>query len=112
MQLGFRSVNIPRFQEGGPMPADTGGGEPMPEGMEGAPAEGGGGDPLMEIAQMAMQALQGQDCNAAFQVCEAFVQLIQQQGGGGAPAEQGAPAPEGEPVFRQGGILSRRIRKG
>ena len=112
MKVGFR--NVQRFQEGGPMPGGPGmgGGAPMPPEAAGAPAgpEAGGGDPLMEIAQMAMQALQTQDCNAAMQVCEAFVQLVQQAQGGGAP-EGGAPAPEGEPVYRRGGTLVRRIRK-
>jgi len=51
-----------------------------------------------------MQALQSQDCQAAMQVCQIFLQLIEQaQGGGGA-----APAPQGEPVYRRGGILVRR----
>lgn len=114
MKVGFK--NVPKFQEGGAMPpqdpAMAGG---APEEMGGAPApeEAGaeqGGDPLMQLAQMAMQALQSQDCNAAMQVCEGFVQLIQQAQGG---AEGGAPAPEaqGEPVYRRGGTLVRRIKK-
>ena len=96
-------INVRKFQEGGPMPA-----EEAP--MEQAPAEGGapaGGSPedaLMQMAQLAMQALQNQDCQAAMAVCQAFVEMIQaQQGGGGA-------APE-EPVYRAGGRLVRRIRK-
>ena len=52
-----------------------------------------------------MQALQAQDCEAAMAVCEAYLQLIQQSQGG-APEEA---APEGEPVYRNGGVLSRRI---
>lgn len=97
------------LQEGGPMPEDpamAGGEAPMEEAPmeEGAPA---GGDPLMQLAQMAAQALQSQDCNMAMQVCQAFMQLIQQaQGGGGAPAE-----PQGEPVFKRGGKIAYRIRK-
>lgn len=100
---------VRRFQEGGPMPAED---PAMAEGapMEEAPAgpEQGGGDPLMQLAQMAMQALQGQDCQAAMAVCEGFIQLVQQAQGGGAP--QG-PAPEGEPVYRRGGKLVGRLRK-
>jgi hypothetical protein len=34
----------------------------------------------MQIAQVAMQALQNKDCEAAMAVCEAFVKMIQQQG--------------------------------
>lgn len=96
-------LKVQKFQEGGPMPA-----EEAP--MEQAPAEGGapaGGNPedaIMQMAQLAMQALQNQDCDAAMAVCQAFVEMIQaQQGGGGA-------APE-EPVYRAGGRLVRRIRK-
>ena len=96
---------VGRFQEGGPMPAEDpamAGGEPGMEG--GAPApDQGGQDPLMQLAQAAMQALQTQDCNIAMQVCQGFVALLQ-QAQGGAPAEA---APEGEPVFRRGGVLVR-----
>ena len=94
-------MKIKVFQAGGPM---------GPEGApEEAPMEGGapeeGGDPIMQIAQVAMQALEAQDCEAAMAVCEAFIQLVQQSQGG-APEEA---APEGEPVYRNGGVLSRRI---
>ena len=90
------------------MPAE----EPMTEEapMEGAapeevPQEGGGEDPLMMLAQGAMQAIQTGDCNIAMQVCQGLIQLLQQMQGG-APEE-----PQGEPVFRKGGVLVRRIRK-
>ena len=83
-------IKVKKFQEGGAMPAP----------------EQGGQDPLMMLAEMAMQALQSQDCNAMAQVCEGFLQLVQQAQGGGAPAE----APQGEPVYRRGGVLSRRIK--
>ena len=92
-----------KFQEGGPMPQEA----PMQEQAPvegGAPAGGSPEDALMQMAQLAMQALQNQDCDAAMAVCQAFVEMIQaQQGGGGA-------APE-EPVYRAGGKLVRRIRK-
>ncbi|GMO10891.1 MAG: hypothetical protein Nk1A_9270 [Endomicrobiia bacterium] len=74
---------------GGQVPAGPPEGA-APEGAapEGAPVQeppqgGGGGDPLAEIAQVAAQALQNQDCQAAMAVCEAFLQLVQQVGGGG-----------------------------
>lgn len=99
---------IKKFQQGGPMPTE----EPMVEeapmeevAPEEVPQEGGGEDPLMMLAQGAMQALQTQDCNIAMQVCQGLLQLLQQMQGG-APEE-----PQGEPVFRKGGILVRRIRK-
>lgn len=95
---------IKKFQQGGPMedPNAMEGGMPPEAGVP----EQGGGDPLMQIAEMAMQALQAQDCEMAMQVCQAFVQLVQQAQGGGAPEEQ---APQGEPVFRKGGKLAYRI---
>lgn len=96
-------VSIKKFQEGGAMPAQEAPAQ-APVG-ETAPEQPQGENPIMQIAQMAMQALQSGDCQAALQVCEAFIQLIQQSSGEAAPEE----APQGEPVYRQGGVLSRRI---
>lgn len=107
-------MKIKVFQMGGPMGPEAAPEEAAPTGAAapvegGAPEEGGapaeGEDPIMQIAQVAMQALQAQDCEAAMAVCEAYIQLIQQSQGG-APEEA---APEGEPVYRNGGVLSRRI---
>ena len=88
-----------KFQEGGAMPA-------------GAPAAApqGGEDPMAMLMQGAQQAIQTQDCQIAMQVCQMLLELA----GGGAPAEaapaEAAPAPaEGEPVYRRGGRLVRRI---
>lgn len=104
------SPKIKKFQEGGAMkaaPVEDPSMDPNAEGAmtEGAPAQEGQ-DPLMQLAQMAMQALQSQDCNMAMQVCQMFVQMLQQAQGGGAPAE-----PQGEPVFRKGGRFSYRIKR-
>jgi len=99
-----------KFQEGGAMPPQEAPAGAPEAGQAGAPAEGGpeagGQDPLMQLVQMSMQALQSQDCQAAMAVCQAFVQLAQQQGG----AEQ-QPEPQGEPVYRRGGKLARLIKK-
>lgn len=108
---------INRYQQGGPMPAPEGG-EPMPPeaggapAPEGVPAPGGeaGGDPIMAIAQGAAQALQTQDCNIAMQVCQMFLSLVQGAAQGGAPEAGGGPA-AGEPVFKKGGKLCKRIPK-
>ena len=88
-----------KYQEGGAMPA----GAP-------APAPQGGEDPMAMLMQGAQQAVQSQDCQIAMQVCQMLLELA----GGGAPAEaapaEAAPAPaEGEPVYRRGGRLVRRI---
>lgn len=97
---------VKKFQEGGPAPAPAD--RPMPaELQEGAPVEGGADQMLMQLAQMAAEALQSGDCNTALSVCEAFMQLIQQFTQGQA----GPEAPQGEPVYRKGGKLVGRIRK-
>lgn len=92
--------NINKFQEGGAMPP------------QGAPAPQGGGDPMQEILMACKQAVETQDCQIAMQVCQVMLQLA---GGGAAPAEAApAPAPaepQGEPVYRKGGQLVRRIKK-
>lgn len=84
-----------KFQAGGPMPA--GAPAPAPQGSE---------DPTAMLMQAAQQAVQGQDCQMAMQVCQMVIEAL---GGGGGPQEA-APAPaEGEPVYRRGGRLVRRI---
>lgn len=88
-----------KYQAGGPMPAGAG-----------APAPQGGEDPTTMLMQGAQQAVQGGDCEIAMQVCQMLLEML----GGGAPAEgapaEAAPAPaEGEPVYRRGGRLLRRI---
>ncbi len=102
--MQFTPRNIRKHQQGGEMaPAE----EPMaPEAApaEGAPADGGQ-DPMMMLAEAAAQALQAQDCQIAMQVCQGLMALVQQMGGG-APQE-----PQGEPVFKKGGVLLRRIKK-
>lgn len=99
-------VFVKKFQDGGAVAPETQEQATPQEG--GAPDQGQGGeDPLMQIAQMAAQALQNQDCQAAMQVCQAFMQIVQ-QAQGGAPQEE---APQGEPVYRKGGVLVKRIKK-
>lgn len=94
---------VPFLQEGGEIPADQGAPvDEVPAG-EGAPVQGGG-DPMQELLMAAQQALQTQDCNIAMQVCQVLMQLA--GGGQEAPA-----APEGQPVYKMGGRLSRWIKK-
>ena len=78
----------------------------MPAEQGAAPEQGGGGDEqLMQLAQMAAEALQSGDCNTALAVCEGFMGLIQQASQG----QGGEAAPQGEPVYRRGGTLVRRV---
>lgn len=78
-------MRIGKFQEGGAAPAQQ--------------------DPMAMLLQGAQQAVQSQDCQIAMQVCQ---MLLEAAGGGGTP-QQGAPAPEGEPVYGKGGRLLRHI---
>ena len=87
--------NVKKFQMGGQMAPENA----APE----ADQEQTTQDPLVQLAQMAAQALQSQDCNMAMQVCQAFIEIAQQ-----AAAPQEAP---GEPVFAKGGKLLRRMQK-
>ena len=92
--------NIGRFQEGGAMPPQ----DPA--------AAQGGGDPMQEILMGCQQAVETQDCQIALQICQ---RMLEMAGGGGAAPAEAAPAPapaeaEGEPVFRAGGRLVRRIK--
>jgi len=118
------SEKIQKFQAGGPAPAPDASGAPdaaaPDQSQGGAPAGAdagqGGQDPVTQLVQLAQQALEGQDCQAAMAVCDGLLSLIQQsQGGaqGGAPggdaSQGGAPAPGGAPVYRAGGRLTRRI---
>lgn len=98
------STKVTKFQEGGAAPAPAPQGAPAgaaPEG--GAPAEGGQ-DPVQQLVQMAQEALQSGNCEAAMAVCDGLLQILSQGEGGGAPAEQGAP------VYRKGGVLVRRTK--
>lgn len=87
------------MQEGGAMPAEQGA-----PAAQAAPEADGEQDVMAQMVQMAAQALQSQDCNAAMQVCQILVQLVQQSQ---APAEE----QPGEPVYRRGGTLVKRIKK-
>lgn len=82
---------VNKFQQGGAMA------QPAPA----APAQQ---DPIAMLAEMAMQALETQDCAAAMSVCEGFMALISQAN---ATAPMGAE-PAQAPVFKRGGTLKRK----
>lgn len=87
------SDKVFKFQEGGPMPT-----EPA------APAEPAQAqeDPIVQLVTMAQQALQEQNCEAAMAVCEGLMQLVQGAQGGGEPT--------GQPVYKAGGTIVKRIK--
>lgn len=83
-----------KFQEGGAIPAEAP--------VQGGAPEGEAQDPMAQVLQVAAQALENQDCEAAMAVCQALMQLLQ----GGAPA----PAPQ-EPSFARHGAKLVRVRR-
>lgn len=87
------SEKVSKFQEGGPMPAETAQQQPAPEQSQ---------DPIVQLVTMAQQALQEQNCEAAMAVCEGLMQLVQ-------GAQQGQQ-PEGQPVYKKGGKLAKVIK--
>lgn len=88
---------IKKFQQGGPMPQEQAG-APAPEaGAQEAQ------DPMAQILQVAAQAVQTQNCEAAMAVCQALMQIAQ----GGAAQEQ---APQEEPTFARNGAKLVRVR--
>lgn len=91
---------IKKFQEGGPVPA----GPEAASAPEQAAAEGGQ-DPMQQILQVAAQAVQTQNCEAAMAVCQALMQIA--QGAAGGPE----PAPQEEPTFARHGAKLVKIRR-
>ena len=108
------STKITKFQDGGQAPQ---GGDPSQGAQGGAPDPSQGGDasqqqqdPVAQLVQMAQQALQSKDCQAALAVCDGLLQVLSQaqQGGqqGGQPG--GGQGQQGAPTYKRGGVLVRR----
>ncbi len=57
-------------------------------------------DPMAQLLQVAVEAVQTQNCEAAMAVCQALIQLAQGAAGGPAPGPEGA-APEEAPAEEQ-----------
>lgn len=88
-------MKITKFQAGGAMPVEAA--------QEAAPQQ----DPLMEIAAIFSEGLQNGDCQLLARGAEAFLALLQQATATAQnPVDQ---VPEGQPVFRRGGTISRRM---
>ena len=62
-------------------------------------------DPMQQILQVAAQAVQTQNCEAAMAVCQALMQIA--QGAAGGPE----PAPQEEPTFARHGAKLVKIRR-
>lgn len=94
---------VARFmQQGGaaPVPQDpAAGGAPA----EGAPEGAQAGNPMEQLLQMAAQAVQTGNCEAALAVCQTLMSAAQ---GGMGPGE----APQEEPTFARNGSKLRRVR--
>lgn len=96
--------SVKKFQQGGPIaPEEEMPAEEMP--AEGAPEAAPQDNPLIALAEAAMQGLQSQDCQIMAQVCQGLLEIVQQMQ---EPAPQEAT---GEPVFKKGGVLLRRVKK-
>lgn len=100
---------VKKHQMGGQMQPSAPVEEPTPTGGapvdETEPTQETEQDPMVMLGEMAAQAMQTQDCQIAMQVCQVVIEMLQQMQ---EPAPQ---EPQGEPVFRKGGILVRRIKK-
>ena len=93
------------MQDGGAAPAPQGGGAAPQDASQGAApdqsgVQSGGQDPMAQILQVAAQAVQNQDCQAAMVVCQALVKIAQ---GGGGQAQ--------EPTFARRGAKIIRVKK-
>ena len=106
--MKIKNKIVAKFQEGGAMPESAPAEQTPEQAPEKAPAEGGGQDPISQLLQLATQAIDGQNCEAAMAVCQGFVQLVQAQAGGGGAGASGA-APAGEPVYKKGGKIVKRV---
>ena len=72
-------------------------------------------DPMAQLLQVAVEAVQTQNCEAAMAVCQALIQLAQGAAGGPAPGPEG-PAPEEAPAeeaptFARYGAKLVRVRR-
>lgn len=105
-------MKIKRYQMGGQAPVAPGdpameGGAPTDPAMgrpeQGGPQGGGMEEQLAQIAQQLLEMLLQQigDPNAVAMVLQIAMQMLQEAAGG-----QGAP--QGEPVFKKGGKLSKK----
>ena len=97
---------ISKFQQGGaaPVPQDpAAGGAPAGGAPEGAPEGAQAGNPMEQILQVAAQAVQTGNCEAALAVCQTLMSAAQ---GGMGPGE----APQEEPTFARNGSKLRRVR--
>lgn len=109
MKISSKLEKVSKFQMGGAAPAPEAATAPAPEQGGQGPEQGGaqdaGNDPMMQILQVAAQAVQSQNCEAAMAVCQGLLDLVA-QAQGGAPAE----APQEEPTFARNGAKLVRVK--
>lgn len=102
---------VPKFQQGGMTPTAAGDEAAMqpssvPVDQAGNSAAGQEMDPIMQLVQLAQQALQTGDGQLALQVCEGFLALVQAMASDAGSSQE---APQGEPIFKAGGKIVRRV---
>ena len=98
-------MKLRKYQAGGPMPVEAAPeAAPMPA-EAGAPAQAGPEEQIMGMAQEIISQL-GPDGSAM--LAEAIMQMLQ---AGAAEAAPAGEAPAGEPVFKKGGKICKRVKK-
>ena len=95
MKIVKKQVN--KFQEGGAMPVGAAVPAEAPQGQ-------GGAD---QIVQIAAQIIQEMGPDGAAMLAQAIMELLQQMSQQAPVGEQ----PEGEPVFKKGGKICKRVKK-
>lgn len=95
MKIVKKQVN--KFQEGGAMPTGTAVPAEAPQGQSGAD----------QIVQIAAQIIQEMGPDGAAMLAQAIMELLQQMSQQAPVGEQ----PEGEPVFKKGGKICKRVKK-
>lgn len=97
---------IKKFQMGGEMPVQDPNAAPMEAGAEQVGQDEQAA--MQQLAQLAQQLLQELGPENCAMLAQIIMEMLQ---GGGGPAPVGEQ-PEGEPVFKKGGKICGRMKKG
>ena len=107
----MRIQKFRKFQDGGAMPADPSMQGEAPADQMGNEMAAAGGDEqamIQQLAQVAQQIIQQMGPEGAAMLAQIIMEMLQ---GGGEQAPVGEQ-PEGEPVFKKGGKICGRMKKG
>lgn len=107
----MRIQKFRKFQDGGAMPVDPSMQGEAPADQMGNEMAAAGGDEqamIQQLAQVAQQIIQQMGPEGAAMLAQIIMEMLQ---GGGEQAPVGEQ-PEGEPVFKKGGKICGRMKKG